>query len=326
MGRRALITGATGFVGGHLVERLAADGWELHALVRSTSDTRLLEERQVKRWTGDLHDAELLRRACDGVDVVFHLAAVTAARSEAGYEHANVEGTRVLVDAVTAADHRPRRLVYLSSYAACGPAPEGGSVRLEDPPAPLTAYGRTKLAGERVVRGLEGNGVEVVVIRAPAVYGPGDPALLPYFRLIRRGLAPLPGKGESRLHLIFAPDLAGALEAAATAPVGTYPVAAPAVHRWSEVVDTIAEVMERRPVRLPLPASLVRAAAGATQAAGALAGRAVPFNREKAEEMLAPGWVCDLSGSDAVLPPERATSLREGISRTVRWYIRRGWL
>src|SRR5690606_22396961 len=98
----------------------------------------------------------------------------------------------------------------------------------------LTAYGRTKLAGEGVVRGLEGGGVEVVVIRAPAVYGPGDPALLPYFRLIRRGLAPLPGKGEGRLHLIFAPDLADALAAAATAPAGTYPVAGPGVHRWSE--------------------------------------------------------------------------------------------
>lgn len=326
MGRRALITGATGFVGGHLVERLAADGWELHALVRSTSDTRLLEERQVQRWTGDLHDAALLRRACEGMDVVYHLAAVTAARNEAGYEHANVEGTRVLAEAIAAADHRPRRLVYLSSYAACGPAPTDGEVRLVDPPGPLTAYGRTKLAGEGVVRGLEGGGVEVVVIRAPAVYGPGDPALLPYFRLIRRGLAPLPGKGEGRLHLIFAPDLADALAAAATAPAGTYPVAGPGVHRWSEVVDTIAQVMESRPLRLPLPAMLVRAAAGATQAVGALAGRAVPFNREKAEEMLAPGWVCDLSGSDAVLPPERATSLREGISRTVRWYTRRGWL
>lgn len=326
MRRRALITGATGFVGGHLVERLAADGWELHALVRSTSDTRLLEERRVQLWTGNLHDGALLRRACDGMDVVFHLAAVTAARNEAEYERANVEGTRVLTEAVATADHRPRRLVYLSSYAACGPAPAGGAVRLGDPPAPLTAYGRTKLAGEEVVRGLEGNGVEVVVIRAPAVYGPGDPALLPYFRLIGRRLAPLPGKGESRLHLIFAPDLAAALEAAAVAPQGTYPVAGPGVHRWSEVVDTIAQVMESRPVRLPLPAMLVRAAAGATQAVGALAGRAVPFNREKAEEMLAPGWVCDLSGSDAVLPPERATSLREGISRTVRWYTRRGWL
>lgn len=323
---RALITGATGFVGGHLVERLAADGWELHALVRPTSDRRRLEAHDVRFWTGDLGDAELLRQACGSVDVVFHLAAVTAARDEAGYQRANVEGTSVLAGAIAAADPRPRRVVYLSSYAACGPAAPGGVFRHEDPPAPLTAYGRTKLAAETVVEGLEGLGVEVVVIRAPAVYGPGDPALLPYFRLIRGGLAPLPGRGDSRLHLIFAPDLAAALEGAATAPPGTYPVAEPVVHRWAEVVDTIAEVMERRPFRLPLPASLVHAAASVTQAAGALAGRAVPFNREKAAEMLAAAWVCDLTGSEVVLPPEQTTPLREGISRTVRWYTRRGWL
>jgi hypothetical protein len=84
--------------------------------------------------------------------------------------------------------------------------------------------------------------------------------------------------------------------------------------------------MDRRPFRISLPAPLVRTAAGITQAAGSLAGRAVPFNREKAEEMLASAWICDLSGSEAILPPEQATPLREGISRTVRWYTRRGWL
>ena len=105
-----------------------------------------------------------------------------------------------------------------------------------------------------------------------------------------------------------------------------YAVAEPRVHRWSEVVGTIAAVLDRRPFRISLPAPLVRLAAGITQAAGSLVGRAVPFNREKAEEMLASAWVCDLTGSEAMLPPEEATPLREGISETVRWYTRRGWL
>src|SRR5690606_2438693 len=313
MRRRALITGATGFVGGHLVARLAEDGWAIRALVRPTSDTRRLEEVGAELWKGDLGDGEVLRRACAGVDTVFHLAAVTAARDDAGYEKANVEGTRSLIEAVSETDPRPRRLVYLSSYAACGPAPTGGIRALEETPAPLTAYGRTKLAGEVIVRSLGGRGVEVVVIRAPAVYGPGDRALLPYFRLIRWRLAPIPEGGENRLHLLYVEDLARALAGAAEVPPGTYAVASPGVHRWSEVVETIASVMDRRPFRLPLPAPLVRLAAGITQAAGSLAGRAVPFNREKAEEMLASAWVCDLTGSEQMLPPEQATPLREGI-------------
>lgn len=326
MRRRALITGATGFVGGHLAERLSAAGWQLGALVRPTSDTRALKGLGVRLWEGDLRDREVLKEASGEVDVVFHLAAVTAARDEAGYVQANVEGTRTVAEALAEADPRPRRLVYLSSYAACGPATGEEPRRAEETPAPLTAYGRTKLAGEHVVRSLEERGVEVVVMRAPAVYGPGDRALLPYFRLIRWGIAPVPQGGESRLHLIYVADLARALEGAAEARPGVYAVASPAVHRWSDVVGTIASVMDRRPFRISLPGPLVRLAAGITQAAGSLAGRAVPFNREKAEEMLASAWVCDLTGSEAVLPPEQATPLREGISQTVRWYTRRGWL
>lgn len=326
MGRRALITGATGFVGGHLLERLAADGWELHALARPTSDTSNLDRFGVRRWTGDLRDEEVMRQACSGVDVVFHLAAVTAARDEAGYEAANVEGTRTVVEAIAAADPHPARLVYLSSYAACGPAPPRGVRGREETPAPLTAYGRTKLAGEAIVRSLAGRGVEVVVMRAPAVYGPGDRALLPYFRLIRWHLAPIPDGGENRLHLIYVEDLARALAGAAEVEPGTYAVASPGVHRWADVVGTIASVMDRRPFRISLSAPLVRFAARITQGAGSLLGRAVPFNREKAEEMLASAWVCDLTGSEAMLPPEEATPLREGISQTVRWYTRRGWL
>src|SRR5688500_18587143 len=114
MRRRALITGATGFVGGHLAERLSAARWQVLALVRPTSDTRGLQALGVGLWEGDLRDREVLRQASGEVDVVFHLAAVVAARDEAGYERANVEVTRTVVEAVAEADPRPGKLVYLS--------------------------------------------------------------------------------------------------------------------------------------------------------------------------------------------------------------------
>lgn len=322
MRRRALITGATGFVGGHLAERLAADGWELRALVRPTSDTARLRSLGVELCTGSLADETSLRRASEGVEVVYHLAAVTGLRGDTGFERANVEGTRTLVEAVNAT--KPRRLVYLSSYAACGPALAERPRRMDDPPAPLTAYGRTKLAGEAIVR--EARGVEVVILRSPAVYGPGDHALLSYFRLVRLGLAPAPSGGERRLHLIYVADLARALARAADAPAGTYAVAEPRVHGWNDVVGEMARSLGRRPRRLTLPPALVRAAAAATERAAGLLRRPAVFNREKAEELLAEAWVCDLTGSERLLAAEDATPLGEGISRTVRWYKRQGWL
>jgi dihydroflavonol-4-reductase len=201
MGRRALITGATGFVGSHLAERLAADGWEVRALVRSSSDTTLLRSLGAELYEGDLTDPASIARASAGADAVFHLAALTAARDEAGYHRANVEGTRAVVRGLAGADPRPRRLVYLSSYAACGPAANGGPRALAEEPAPLTAYGRTKLAGEAEAGRAAEGGTTAVVVRSPAVYGPRDRALLPYFRLVRWGVAPLPGDGERRLHM-----------------------------------------------------------------------------------------------------------------------------
>jgi len=323
MGRRTFITGATGFVGGHLIDRLSRDGWEVRALVRPTSDTSRLRSCGAELVEGDLSDAAALRRGSAGADVVFHLAAVTTARTAEGYHRPNAEGTRALAEAVRAASPRPGRVVYLSSYAACGPETDGRARRLEDPPAPLTAYGRSKLEGERM---MQGAGVPVVTVRAPAVYGPGDRALLTYFRLVGLGVAPAPGGGDRRIQMVYAPDLAAALVAAVDAEPGIYPVADPETPRWSEVVNAIADAMGRRPLRISLPPSLVRGVARLTEGVAGLFGKSPAFNREKAEEMLASGWVCDLGHGEALLPAERATPLSAGVAETVRWYRERGWL
>jgi dihydroflavonol-4-reductase len=321
MSRTALITGATGFVGGHLVRRLAAAGWHVRALVRATSDTRVLDEVGAERVHGDLGATDAIRDGADGADTVFHLAALTIARGEEPFQRANAQGTRNVVQGVLAARQRPRRLVYLSSYAACGPARHGRPRGTDETPEPLTAYGRTKLLGESAVREAERDGLEAVILRAPPVYGPGDQALLPYFRLVKRRLAPAPA-GGLRTHMVFVEDLAAALARAADAPPGTYAVAEPVEHPWNAVTGHIAAALGTRPVHVPLPPALVR---GVGTVAGWFGGIGV-FNREKAEEMLAPAWLCDLQGLDALLPPGTATPLAQGIARTARWYQENGWV
>jgi nucleoside-diphosphate-sugar epimerase len=321
MSRTALITGASGFVGGHLAERLVQAGWRVRALVRACSDTTRLSALGAELARGSLDDADSLAAAADGADTVFHLAARTTAPSEAEFRRANAEGTRNLAQALLRTAARPRRLVYLSSYAACGPAAGEQPRRMSDPPAPLTAYGRTKLEGEHAAAEVEAAGIELVVLRAPAVYGPGDRAFLPVYRMARMALAPVPTGPLRRVHLIYVHDLVTALANAAEVAPGTYAVAEPVAHPYPRLVDEIGRAVRGKdPFHLPVPAGVLRAAGAVAERLG---GGGV-FSREKADEMLAEAWVCDLSGSEALLP--RATPLAQGAAETARWYRTQGWL
>ena len=323
MSRTALITGASGFVGGHLAERLARDGWAVRALVRASSNTSRLRELGAELRTGSLSDVDAIAAAADGAECVFHLAALTVAPSEAEFRRANAEGTRNVAQGVVRAGTRPRRLVYLSSYAACGPAVNGGARAVDETPAPLTAYGRSKLEGEAAAREVEPVGVELVILRAPAVYGPGDRAFLPVFRMAKFALAPVPTGPERRVHVIYVHDLVTALANAATSPAGTFAVAEPVAHPYPALVDQIGRAVRgKNPLHLPIPAGILRGAGALVDRLG-LGGGGV-FGREKADEMLAEAWVCDLTGADALLPA--ATPLETGMAETARWYRTQGWL
>src|SRR5215218_9474521 len=327
MSRTALITGASGFVGGHLAERLTGEGWRVRALVRASSDTARLRALGAELATGSLDDAAAIAAAADGADTVFHLAARTTAPSAAEFHRANVEGTRNVARAAARAGTRPRRLVYLSSYAACGPSVNGRPRGMDETPAPLTAYGRTKLEGETAAREAEAAGVELVVLRVPSVYGPGDRAFLPVFRLARRALAPIPTGPVRRLHLIYVHDLVRAVANAAETGVapGTYAVADPVAHAYGELVDVIGRAVRGKvPLHVPIPAGLLKGAGAVAERLDGVLKTGGVFSREKADEMLAEGWVCDLAGSERLLP--RATPLAEGTAETARWYRTQGWL
>jgi dihydroflavonol-4-reductase len=235
-----LLTGATGFVGAHAAEAFALHGVAVRALVRPTSDSARLRELGATVVAGQLTDTAAVQRAAEGADAVVHMAALTKARSAAEYDAVNEEGTRALLEALAAMPVRPRRVVYLSSLAAVGPS-AGRPVDATSTPQPLSAYGRSKLGGERACA-REAATFEVVVLRAPAVYGPGDRELLPFFRLARHGLLPIPGDAGRPLQLIHVQDLAATLVQAATRTGvrGVYHAAESRVYRWSDVVEQVA--------------------------------------------------------------------------------------
>ena len=183
---KALVTGATGFVGSHLAEALRRRGDEVTALVRSPAKAAALGPLGVRVLPGGLDDPDSLARAAEGQDVVFHVAGLVAARDEAEFLRVNRDGTAGLVAA--AARARVGRFVYVSSMAAGGPADRGRPLTGTEPPNPVTAYGRSKLAGETAVKA---GSLPWVIMRPPTVYGPRDREVLKVFRMARWGVAPV---------------------------------------------------------------------------------------------------------------------------------------
>lgn len=292
--------------------------------MRQTSDTSLLDHHGVTPIVGSLQDVDSLRRAMGDARVVVHLAAATRALSADEFQRVNAAGTERLLDAMESEGGR-RRMIYLSSLAAVGPARDR-PVEPDDEPRPLTAYGRSKLAGERAA--LNRAGVDTAVLRPPAVYGPRDRDLLPFFRMARWRLLPTAGAPDRPMQLVHAADVADALVAAVEreTATGVFHVAEPTRYRWSEVLRLVGEAVDRRPLVVRVPDGLVRMAAAISEKVARATGRAVIFDRDKARELLAPGWTCETESARLGFGFEASIPLAAGLNGTARWYRAYGWL
>lgn len=332
---RVLVTGASGFVGGHLARMLSQRGHQVIALVRKSSNRRALEQLPgVQFALGDLTTGEGLAEAVQGVDWVQHVAGVIKARTAEEYFQGNAEGARRLCLELSRLE-KPPRLVFCSSLAAAGPATIGKPRREEDPPAPISTYGRSKLGGELAVRQYAG-AVPSVIVRPPIVYGPGDSVNLPpLLAMGRLGLFLKAGLGPKHYSFIHVEDLCEALIAAASLgknlspseeAQGVYFVADPQLYSWEEFCQALALALGGRKARvLPLPDALGYAVGLTSELAGRLTNQVPILNRDKAREMRQAAWTC----SPARAQNEIAFAARElpqGLRHTVEWYRREGWI
>jgi nucleoside-diphosphate-sugar epimerase len=324
---KVLVTGASGFLGGHVVERLTARGDQVRALVRKTSNRAHLEHLpNVELFEGSVEQVDRVREAVDGVDAIVHSAGLIKARSTDEFFAINVGGTSNLVEA--ARGRGLRRFVFVSSLEACGPSADGRPVS-PDQEDPVTAYGRSKLAAEKVVLSAKDD-LSVVILRPGAIYGPRDSEILEAFKSIQRGLLPLVAGGEAKGMWIYATDCADACLRAIDAeiPSGrTYFVddgCGPIAQRQF-LADAERALGKRAFVRASLPVPVLMTIARGLEAFGRIANRPVMLTREKAN-MLLQHWVCSSEDTRRELGWQPKVPWPEGVGRAVKWYRDNGWL
>lgn len=317
---RALITGASGFIGRRLAAELARRGHEVAALVRRTSVTGPLETIPVALVVGDLSDPASLGPAVAGRDVVFHLAGVVQAVDEAAFEAANVAGTRDLVEACLGAASGPRRFVFVSSIAAAGPNATGRPAAEDEPPRPVSAYGRSKLAAERLV--LEaGDRLAVTIVRPPNVLGPGSKELRLAMRLLRWRISPAFGDDRPRTSLIDVDDLVEALLLAAESPAAvgrTYYVTDGRAYAWPEIMAALAEELGARGPRARVPFRAQLLAAGLAELVARRTGRPPRLTREIVRAGRDHFWIYDGSRIERELGFRPRYGLRDSVRRAVQ--------
>ncbi len=325
---RVLVTGASGFLGSHIAEVLANAGHQVRTLLRKTSSRAFLQFPH-EEAIGDVTDPDSLPAAVTGIDVVVHAAGLIKARNEAEFASVNAHGTTHLLRAI--AKHNPdlKRFILISSIAAQGPSADGRPRPPDAEPKPITAYGRSKLGGEISVRNSP-LAKRTVIFRPPAIYGPRDPALLPFFQLSKLRIAPLLEGGSNRTCLIYGPDCANAVLLAATAEADIggrvyYPEDG-AVYTWRDMLAHIEEATGKKMFMLPTPRFAYNAAALGSEIFGAITRRAVIFDREKVREMSQDAWVCDAQSLRDDLGWRPKVLGRQGAKLTYEWYKANRWL
>lgn len=321
---KALVTGGTGFVGSHLIEALLQRGDTVTALVRTPARATRLAEAGVRLVRGDLDATEALREAAAGVDVVYHVAGRVAARDDAEFLQANRQGTANLLAA--AGESGTPRFVFVSSLAAGGPAPRGAPLAGGEPPRPVTAYGRSKLAGEEVVRA---SALPWVILRPPMVYGPRDTEVLKLFKLARWGVAPVFGRGDQELSAVFGPDLATALIAAGTSPNtagNTYLPCHPEVFTSRAFAVEVGKAVGRDVLVLGVPEPVGRGLLAVIGGAAKLTGTASVLSSEKADEFFETAWTGDPTALMRDTGWAPTTGLARGLRETMAWYREQGWV
>ncbi len=324
---KIFVTGSTGFIGSHLVERLIKKGYRVKCLVRKHSNNKWLKKLPVEYVYGDLFDVEPLRKAISDVQYIYHIAGVTASRTKRGYYLGNQEATKVLLKAAET-NSNLKRFVLAGSLSAVGPSTDGKTVNEESKLQPITTYGKSKLAAEKEVLSFQDK-IPFTIVRIPAVYGPRDTATLDFFKTVNNGIIPLVGFKNKYVNILHVDDVVDGLILAGEHPdaVGkTYFIGSDKAYTWEDIGKVTQEIIHRKTIKVRIPEFIVVIVAAIYHLIDIFSKKPSVFNFEKSKDIIADAWICDILKAKNELGFQQKITLEEGVKETFKWYKEVGWI
>lgn len=331
MKKKVLITGASGFVGSHLVEAAVKEGFDVFAAIRSSSNIKHLASLPVTWVTLSMSDVKQLTAelAEQQYNFIIHCAGSTKAKTESDYNYVNAELSRNLAIAAVNAGIPLEKFVFVSSLAALGPIAYNDPeyIMTNHSAAPVTAYGKSKLLAEQYLRKIER--LPLVIVRPTAVYGPREKDIFIILKTINSGLEPYIGRTPQKLSFIYVRDLVKVLLSVLreeAAPGRSYNVSDGQVYSKYELAEIMKSITRKKTYKFHIPIPLVSAIASVLELIYSFRNDSPALNKEKINELNAENWACSIRELEQDLGFIADYPLRRGLEETINWYKENKWL
>ena len=326
--KTAVVTGANGFVGSHLVDLLLENNYQVRCITRKSSNLNWLKGKDIQLFDSGLMDKDGLRKAFHGADYIYHVAGVVKSKKPEGYFKSNVDTTRVLLETAVEFKDTIKKFLIVSSQTAAGPSYNGNVISENDPCNPITTYGRSKLAEEELAKSFM-TLLPITICRAPAVFGERDTEIFIFFNTFNKGLMTTIGFDRKLISLIYVKDLVKGFLLASESEISagqTYFISSEKYYNWDEIGNITSKVLGKKPVKVKVPHSVVYTIAAIAQFLAIFSSKPATLNIEKARDLTRNAWICNTDKAIRELNYHQSYQLEDSIKRTCDWYKQQGWL
>lgn len=327
MKEKVMITGASGFLGFHLIEAALKNNLEVYAAIRKSSNIAHLKSLPVSFTYPDFSSIENLKHEIElnQYNYIIHAAGITKAKNQEEYNRVNATFTFNLATAAERAAVSLKKFVFISSLAAVGPLKNYDEPISETTlPEPVTSYGRSKLLAEEKIKNLK---IPLIIFRPTAVYGPRDKDIFIIFKSIQKGIEPYIGRHEQQLSFVYSKDVASvSVNSLFNSHTGVYNLSDGHCYSRYDLADDLKSLMQKKTMKFHLSRNMVNALAVTLENVYGFLDKTPALNKEKINELSAMNWVCNIDKAKKELNYNPVYNLKTGLQESLDWYKKNKWL